>query len=73
MPVKIVGGTINRVKGNYTVVDRSRHVTDIESYNTYGNTVTDCFNNISKKPSEQFQHILVQGHLMTRLRCFFCS
>lgn len=50
--IKIVGGVFNDIKGNYTVFDRSRHETNIDSNNMYNNTVTDSYNDNSKRFSQ---------------------
>ena len=70
--IKIRGGKFNSVEGDYTVIDHSRHETNIESYNMYHNKLTDSYNNNSKKFGEQFQLILIRGIIMimmTRLSC----
>jgi hypothetical protein len=72
--IRIRGGKFNYIKGDYTVVDHSRHVTNIDSDNIYRTTVANSYNNNFKKIGEQFQLIpsLIQGRLMTQLRCLFC-
>jgi hypothetical protein len=67
--IKIKGGKFNRIKGNLTVIDHSQHETNIESHNMYDNKLTGSYNTNSKKFGEQFQFILIQNHLMSRLRC----
>jgi len=45
MLLKIKGGTFNDIEGDYRVVDRSVHRTDINSGNIRGSKVTKSFNN----------------------------
>jgi hypothetical protein len=59
--IKIVGGEFNDIKGNYRLIDHSCRETNINSSNMYHNQVTDAYNNNSKKFSEQFYHIYIQG------------
>ena len=50
--IRIRGGKFNRIEGDYTVIDHSKHETHIDSNNVLYNKVTDAYNN-SKKIGEQ--------------------
>jgi hypothetical protein len=65
--IRFRGGQINNIEGDYRVVDRSRHETNINSHNMMRNKVTESFNTNFEKIGERFQLILIQGRLMTRL------
>jgi len=51
--IKVVGGKFNNIEGNLRVVDRSRHETNFDCHNVYGNTLTDAFNTNSEKSDGQ--------------------
>ena len=43
--IRIKGGRFNNIKGDFTLIDRSRQETNIDSNNIYGNELTDAYNN----------------------------
>ena len=52
--IRIRGGKFNTIEGNLTVVDQSRHETNIESNNTYRNDLTNSYNSNIERSGEQF-------------------
>ena len=54
--ITILGGSFNDVKGNLTVLDHSRHTTNLSSNNKYTNNVVNAHNDNSTRISEQFNY-----------------
>lgn len=54
--VKINGGEFTVVNGNYTVFDRSRHTSNVNSFNTTNNTTLGSYNDNSQRYCENFNY-----------------
>ena len=64
--IRIRGGKFNKIEGDLTVIDCSRHETNIESYNMYHNKVTKSYNSNSKKNGEH-SHLGSSDYSVTKL------